>query len=1510
MDPNQRLQVLQQTNPSLRLSVAPQAPQPQLQVAQPTSPRPNLFVGNQQIQQDPNAQVMDAPQPVGNAGDFIHGMAGGILSSAEKAAAATARGVADLRWATPNFIPGVRQYVDPALEKLGNLAASPFKFAQSGVDQINAQDPTAAGQIGQHIGNPIGGAAIYVPQALTGANDAVGLIKGIPRFFNDAKNIVTGKNTIFGALKDAVQGGNLSDIATAVANETKPANIAKALGIDHPTATYLAQQDNPDLIRNVLTEISSNGSSPSISPATFNPSNPQQSSVPVGEHPPGSPDPVLELASKAKELNDPTAFQKYVDGLSGEAKAAAESALNGKSVSEFYGLANPTTTALPAEDIAAIKAAGGTVPEPTPIPTEVPKPVLTDNTSTRGNAPSGALLDKNYVKPSETPVEPVPTNAADATVTPTNPVAQDVQQALTDSSVKPTPSGAQAVAGDGSTIDNLTADSLVPNADAATKKAVQEAIDNLKAPKPQNVGLNGATRESQAVVADASHTAPEVKAGLNTTDATHRDVQVIKQARELITKDINKAEETARQGGSDVSSVTAGELVNHYQAQGDYAKAIDVAQAWIKNSSETARALRANSLYNKLDPEGIIKYAAQVAEKNGNKLTPELAADLDNMAKAVQAMPDGEAKAIATGKLLDLVHSQNVSSIAKRTIATWKAGLLTAPTTTAGNLAGNTVESITKNAFVDPVAAGLDKILTLAGKGLQVAGIVSKDSTNVGLRTKSATSKGLLSGAKTGFQRGFGYLKNGYDPRHDPLTKYELNTVTHFGNSKGGKALQAYTDGVFRFLGAQDQPYYYANLNNTLNDLAITAAKNQGIKGAERDAFVKNFVANPTEEAASTAADAAARSVFGNKTTLGAIASGAKSGRGGSAIEGIIPFSGVPSSIASRILERSPVGAMTEIIGQIKSKTYDQRALVEALSNSAVGTTGAMILGKGLVDSGRITLGFPPDQKTRDLWASQGKQPYSIHLGDKWYSLNYIQPFGSSLAAGAAYQQSRNAGDSVTVAMEKAAAEAGKAVTSQSFLQGLSSALSALQDPTQKATKFFESTVGSVIPNFIRRTATATDPLQRQTNTAIDALKNGIPGLREQSLPKKDAFGGDVPRQSNWLDTMINPLKPSTDRTNNDPVIVEAQRLQDAGQGVMPGNINKSFYDKKTPLTPDQITELDSRIGPDVKQKWNEIITDPRYAQLTDEEKKGALSNAASDISHVYKIAYGINNGLIDPTDTKKVSLTSDQKDIVNGTGVDYLSKAISGSSKIPDGLTSPDAVSFYKQYNSLSKDDQKAFLISTTPSPEATPIAQAINAQRSAGLSEFKPSNALSKLYADYEADINQHSTGTDAYSPVDLRNKAKAFQEAATKLNYNSNTNDIFNEGGSNDLKTLMSENKIPKADLDSAIKMDNELFTSGLTNSLKFSKAFRSSLGYGTPTSPAGSGSGSSSGTIALPTFTTINKAPQFSAVERTNPGAPRVTFKAPAGVIPGESSRRVMVAPYRTKTITKLRNSVAK
>ena len=275
-------------------------------------------------------------------------------------------------------------------------------------------------------------------------------------------------------------------------------------------------------------------------------------------------------------------------------------------------------------------------------------------------------------------------------------------------------------------------------------------------------------------------------------------------------------------------------------------------------------------------------------------------------------------------------------------------------------------------------------------------------------------------------------------------------------------------------------------------------------------------------------------------------------------------------------------------------------------------------------------------------------------------------------------------------------------------------------------------------------------------------------------------------------------------------------------------------------------------------------------------EKKAALKKAANE-AYTKKAKSLLSQedadlyatGQADPN-----SLDQTQKD-----KFDQIKKWVSDYGKsvdIPKSVKSDAAKNFYAKYNTMTKKDQKNWL-KESPDENAKTVATELNKQRVKGLPEYKPSNYLSKEYAEYEKDLLEHPE----YTNIDKQNKARAFQAKAYKYNYSEDQRDIFNEGGSSDLKSLIDDGQISKEDLSAAIKLDEELYNSGLTGSLKFSKKFRNTYGYGTPAGRGGSGSGGSGGGsgsgeskraylsayVSNGTEGAKKEAPQFSSKRRT-------------------------------------------
>lgn len=696
---------------------------------------------------------------------------------------------------------------------------------------------------------------------------------------------------------------------------------------------------------------------------------------------------------------------------------------------------------------------------------------------------------------------------------------------------------------------------------------------------------------------------------------------------------------------NDQDIVTGIQLAKRLDASGteeDLFKASELFDSLSRTLTEKGQSIQAASLLSARSPQGLFYTAQKNLRKNGVEVSPAIQKDLKNLIDQVKKQKPGTYEdGLARYKVMEYVSKKVPSRNSSKILQVWKAGLLSAPRTTAGNIAANTAETIFKKGYVDPIANMTDALISIF-PGMK--------------RSRSMTAKGLTSGFTEGIDKGIKYFKTGYDPRN-PMTKFDVRDI-HFSDTAKGRAAEKYTQTIFRLMGAQDQPFYYANLRNSIADQAITEAKNKGLKGTQRNDFIKKFITEPDKKVLELADKEARYSVFQNETALSKAASKLKGADGvtGDVAEFVMPFSGVPSSVATRMIERTPIGTATEIIKQISSKKYDQRALTQAIANGSavIPLVGA---GKALANSGLITLGYPKDQTERDLWELEGKTPYSIKVGGKWRSLNYFQPAGTLIASGAEYAQRIKDGGSPSEALASAMAGGGKSLTEQSFLKGVSGALNALTDPQRAGEKFLEQTVGSIVPNISRSLANATDKVKREQDNLSQTLKSGIPGLR-QSLPaRNNIYGEEIPNQASPLEIGLNPTKPSN-VLGQDSLTQELRRLKDADQGVTTTKL-KNTKDMK--FTPEQQRELDKQVGSEIKTTWNSIISDPRYADLADEDKNKILRDASESIFGARKkefmAKYSIGEFAPD-FKGKESKLDTKQKRILEGKSNDYLSKS------------------------------------------------------------------------------------------------------------------------------------------------------------------------------------------------------------------------------------------------------------
>ena len=775
-------------------------------------------------------------------------------------------------------------------------------------------------------------------------------------------------------------------------------------------------------------------------------------------------------------------------------------------------------------------------------------------------------------------------------------------------------------------------------------------------------------------VKNSPQTTPEVAKGvkgkyepinnIDTLDTARKEVGLGKSGRVNNKKAYEEAIDTAKRS-EDYSTETQAQsliLIEHLQSKGRTQDAIDIVEKMSERATKNGQASQILAAYNRLKPEGVLMMAQREIDK-AKAMNPTKYADLKiekvqatklrKMATELQGLT-GDERIVAQKEMLDeigrLVPTPNMT----KAVTLWKAGLLTGiKGGVSGNAVGNASNILVKK-IADAPASAIDTVITQF----------------TGNRSKVFTLKGWLSGFGEGLKDGKKQIQLGTGA-DDLASKLDYKKVYFSKNNPAGRFAQKYTDFVFGFYSASDKPWKMAALKNSLTDLATVEAKNKGLKGAAKAKFIKETVEAPPDNLLVQATNDSLDATFQDATALGGMLSGAKRSLAkhgpvaGAVGEVVAPFTGIPSSVATKMYRYSLVSSAVDIVRAIKASNkgqFDQAAQRKVSESIGKGLTGTALLGTGyaLWNAGLMTTGMPQDPKERDLWELEGKQPWSVKVGGEWLSLNYTGPVPAILGAGATAAQSIKEGNTLPQTAFIAGMGTAKAVLESSPLKGVQSTLDVISDPARNGPRYLESLAGSTIPTISADVASSIDPLQREAMSPLDAMTNRVPIWRYGLNPKLNPFGEPKANQAFGVQAIVDPFRMSEDRTTS--LTTELRNLYNTNKdlGTMPSDFKKDFYGGDTKLNEKQIYDLTAKIKPEIKQAWEQIIADPRYQGLNPEQRKKVLDKAAEDIRAARKFETGVQGGFLNEGEARK-KLETGAKRILRGGQTDYINKETGG---------------------------------------------------------------------------------------------------------------------------------------------------------------------------------------------------------------------------------------------------------
>lgn len=433
-----------------------------------------------------------------------------------------------------------------------------------------------------------------------------------------------------------------------------------------------------------------------------------------------------------------------------------------------------------------------------------------------------------------------------------------------------------------------------------------------------------------------------------------------------------------------------------------------------------------------------------------------------------------------------------------------------------------------------------------------------------------------------------------------------------------------------RLLEFEDNLFKVMGIRQSLYEQAMRSGNSKGLKGDALAEHIADFVHNPPADALKQAETHAKYTTL--QTDLDRLGKDLSGIRNNAIMRFFVPFFKTPYNATKyALVERTPLGLMSKEIsdtierGKAPNATIEERvAGQKAQTRMAMGSM-TMVAVASLAAMGHITGNGPADPELRDTMIRSGWRPYSIKIGDKYYSYQGAEPFSSviSLAADGAevmFNKSLDDEDGEKVALALTVMMANQ-VTDKTFMQGFSTFVNTLSDPTRYAGQMGDNFIRSLVPRSVALIEKQVDPTQRMARDTISQLQAQIPWLSENLEPRRNLWGQKVMVGDAAGPDILSPIYVSH---------LGEQYANDKGTDAMPDRgqraykIDKEFLDirwspsdppetlnfpkiGKLEMTDKQLGLFQEVLGQMAIQEFEALIAEPEYQAMKNEAMKSSL---------------------------------------------------------------------------------------------------------------------------------------------------------------------------------------------------------------------------------------------------------------------------------------------------------------
>lgn len=905
------------------------------------------------------------------------------------------------------------------------------------------------------------------------------------------------------------------------------------------------------------------------------------------------------------------------------------------------------------------------------------------------------------------------------------------------------------------------------------------------------------------------HTAQHIKDNVTSLYNVRntKDLQI--RAKNLVKDSPDLAQRVAEAGNGDVSVAVGSELLKHLQKNGNYETALDLADKLAKQGTEAGRTAQAFSIYGKLTPSGVLRFAQRTIKQYNDannlapgkqlKLTPQQAKSLTDKSTALWKMPEGRAKDIATKELVGEIYKLVPSSWAAKISTGQTMAQLLNPKTAIRNVLGNTL------------FGGVDNISQVLASGIDKATSKVRGSART---TALPSAKAQLGGLKSGAKQAIEEINKGVNL--GPNTQFELGDVPTFrGGIMGGlEKTMSYE------LRVPDRAAYQAAFDDTVHGLMkankLDKPTAEILEQANANGLYKTFQDNST----------AAKLFVKSKEALNHVGIEGKDGKRFGLGDLLLKYPKTPGNILARGLDYSPVGivkGLTQIVKPaITGKPFNQHTFANSIARGTVGTGAIIGAGAVLGGLGIITEAPNEDTDARNLQKASGQGGYQINVdalrrylfsgfdsdeaklkeGDTLVSYDWAQPMSIPLSAGAAIGKKQNPGDAAISTVSNAA-NGLNTLIEQPLVSGLNTFFNNVKNKgvVGAAGETAKGAPASFVPTASNQTRQLTDNTTRSTYDpngfglvqSLNMVANKIPGASYLLHPQVDTLGNDKQNyqngSNNLLNVAFNPAfvnKYQPDSAAKLPLGI----MNDTGETKQIPTTTKTTQKvngENMQLTAQQNEDFQRYVGLKTRDYLETASKDKQFMSLNQQDQATRISQAISNIQQAARVQ--VLGGNSDNAD-KNV------KNILTTGAATLNTKAVSSGVSSVD-INDKIASEYKDTLNKYSSDDDRK---------------KWFNSENDA---EYKYN------LAKYE---NAKANGTLSTAD-DIRTKRSVYKDKVGS-SYSKNVREMYTLSKTELADYLNTEDGTDKAKLyDELYAYDRALYDAGLVSSLKFKYGFAS-------------------------------------------------------------------------------------